>query len=576
MASTENNDPAEIVHRIRGANGQTADLLVVEQYDGTDVFKVDKDGVISGSYTTPYDPDAQSYIVWKSGSTYYAKSGADGSIISTNADAGVVINAALTAANAAGGGRVEMTAGTFTLTTGITMPALTELVGAGRTKTTLLCAAAIDAITFGSGIELRCRLAGMTIDGDETGTRGFVASRKYMIFMRDVWITDFTSHGIDAVDAVAWQLNDVRTYSNGGWGARFTQSATTATTVNLINFWSNGDATGGCYSVAHGASFRECVFEQVPIGLQLSGVIAATVDSCWFEADTDKGLYLDGSTANYAIRVKGCTFASCNYPIYATGTNYNMEIGPGALINCTYNHYFGQYATMHRLPDSVSGTTPVNVTDLNRSWYTNELVQGETWAIRAVKYYDEFMGDSLDARWSSTGTVAPLSSYDNGWVRFTTGALVNDTASLYWGSMRASTLSRSPRIAWKGGIPATYSSTELAFGLTDGGYSSSNTGVWFEYIASTDTNWYAVSCNGSTKTRTDTGVAVGAGYKTFEMVASGATAVYFYIDGVLVATNTTNLPDSGDKMEPWFEIKTTTTAARYWDMDFVLLIQSRI
>jgi len=56
MSSNENSDPAQIAHRVRMANGQTADGFVVEKYDGTNVFSVDPDGnaTISGtSYASP-------------------------------------------------------------------------------------------------------------------------------------------------------------------------------------------------------------------------------------------------------------------------------------------------------------------------------------------------------------------------------------------------------------------------------------------------------------------------------------------------------------------------------------------
>lgn len=53
MSSNENADPAQIGMRIRGANGQTANLFVVEVYGGTDKFVIDSDGdvTVSGNFT---------------------------------------------------------------------------------------------------------------------------------------------------------------------------------------------------------------------------------------------------------------------------------------------------------------------------------------------------------------------------------------------------------------------------------------------------------------------------------------------------------------------------------------------
>ena len=57
-------------------------------------------------------------------------------------------------------------------------------------------------------------------------------------------------------------------------------------------------------------------------------------------------------------------------------------------------------------------------------------------------------------------------------------------------------------------------------------------------------NWQAYTYNSSTGTITDTGVAAVAdgSYNTFLTRVNGTTNVQFFINGVLVATNTTNLP----------------------------------
>ena len=57
-------------------------------------------------------------------------------------------------------------------------------------------------------------------------------------------------------------------------------------------------------------------------------------------------------------------------------------------------------------------------------------------------------------------------------------------------------------------------------------------------------NWQAYTYNSSTGTITDTGVAAVAdgSYNTFLTRVNGTTNVEFFINGVLVATNTTNLP----------------------------------
>jgi len=59
-------------------------------------------------------------------------------------------------------------------------------------------------------------------------------------------------------------------------------------------------------------------------------------------------------------------------------------------------------------------------------------------------------------------------------------------------------------------------------------------------------NWQAYTYNASVGTITDTGVAAVAdgSYNTFLTRVNGTTNVQFFINGVLVATNTTNIPST--------------------------------
>ncbi len=60
-----------------------------------------------------------------------------------------------------------------------------------------------------------------------------------------------------------------------------------------------------------------------------------------------------------------------------------------------------------------------------------------------------------------------------------------------------------------------------------------------------DTNWQAVTADGSAQTVTDTGVAADTNMHVFRVAQVSGTGYEFYIDGNLVATNTTHLPSSG-------------------------------
>lgn len=108
------------------------------------------------------------------------------------------------------------------------------------------------------------------------------------------------------------------------------------------------------------------------------------------------------------------------------------------------------------------------------------------------------------------------------------------------------------------------------------GFSNSNTsaaptnGIYFEYDESTSPNWFLVTMASSVSTRTDTGIAVSAVWKKFKLVITNNTAVDAYIDNVLVATNTTNIP-TGTGASCWAsyqKIKSAGTTARVTYVDY--------
>jgi hypothetical protein len=75
-------------------------------------------------------------------------------------------------------------------------------------------------------------------------------------------------------------------------------------------------------------------------------------------------------------------------------------------------------------------------------------------------------------------------------------------------------------------------------------------GAWFRYSTSaSDTTWKCITSNDTAggPTITDTGITVTTGTKKF-MIHKTTSNVKFYLDDVLVATNTTDLPDNSDTM----------------------------
>jgi hypothetical protein len=86
----------------------------------------------------------------------------------------------------------------------------------------------------------------------------------------------------------------------------------------------------------------------------------------------------------------------------------------------------------------------------------------------------------------------------------------------------------------------------LYIGFSDVDSSEPTTGAYFEYIDTVNSGKFeCVTANSSTYTRTDSGVTADTDWHDYKIVANvDNTSVEFYIDDVLVATNTTNLPSS--------------------------------
>lgn len=78
-----------------------------------------------------------------------------------------------------------------------------------------------------------------------------------------------------------------------------------------------------------------------------------------------------------------------------------------------------------------------------------------------------------------------------------------------------------------------------------------------------DTNWQCVTGNASAQTTTNSNIAADVNSHVFEIQYNDSTpSVLFYIDGVLVCTNTTNLPGNNQRMGALGVLTTQTTAAK--------------
>lgn len=89
-----------------------------------------------------------------------------------------------------------------------------------------------------------------------------------------------------------------------------------------------------------------------------------------------------------------------------------------------------------------------------------------------------------------------------------------------------------------------------------------------------DANIDCVTCKNTTSTSTDSTVdVVNATYNTLEMYFDGNGSVYFYIDGVLKVTNTTNIPDDEDMKPSIAFLSGAAGAGKTCTVDWIRVIQ---
>lgn len=90
------------------------------------------------------------------------------------------------------------------------------------------------------------------------------------------------------------------------------------------------------------------------------------------------------------------------------------------------------------------------------------------------------------------------------------------------------------------------------------------------YYSNANANWQAITYNASVGTTTDTGIAAVAdgSYNTFCVRANGTASVEFLINGVIVATHTTNIPSSF--VTPYATIaKSAGATSRVMRLDYI-------
>lgn len=174
---------------------------------------------------------------------------------------------------------------------------------------------------------------------------------------------------------------------------------------------------------------------------------------------------------------------------------------------------------------------------------------------------------SLGFNISGTLTAGPLVANRPGILTVSTGAVSGTIARLntFGGQTRYDVLNVT---TWVFNVVTNDINTIVRAGNSSSwGTDPPTDGAYFERL-DTDTNWYCVTRAGSVSaTRIDTGIASSTTYRKFTVVTS-ASQVLFYIDNVLVGTQTTNIPSAGTTIVPGIHIKNSAAASKSINIDY--------
>lgn len=165
----------------------------------------------------------------------------------------------------------------------------------------------------------------------------------------------------------------------------------------------------------------------------------------------------------------------------------------------------------------------------------------------------------------TTGIVSGNSAFVSSSFSSVTGGNNKDPV-IKWRVRLSSGVLTSQRV-WIGG----FSSAATVMVASDAPAATHSMGFRFS-TSVPDANWKCVTSDGTSYTIADSGIAVDQNWHEFLAQRQGAS-VYFYIDQVLVATITTNLPNTFLVLQA--DIATLTTAARILDYEYFYMEQGQ-
>ncbi len=335
----------------------------------------------------------------------------------------------------------------------------------------------------------------------------------------------------------------------------------------------NGSGTAGDPSISINASSITDAQISTTAAIDTSKLANGSVSNTEFQ-------YLDGVTSAIQTQLNGKQ-ATGNYITALTGDV--TATGPGSVA--------ATLATTGITPGTYISPSSVTVDSKGR---LTAITAGQTWPFDPSLHsflFSDFISDSAagEIGWNTTnsgaGSVPTVGGYADvfnrayGAATLPTGTTVTGRSCLSSGVAALGTAYGSLTQEWRFLIPTLSTGVEeyaavVGFGDTVGAGHQQTNGIYFRYDRTVSTNWIAETAAGAVRTSTATSTAVVAAtwmYLRIQVNAAG-TSVTYYINNVLVATVTTNIPGFIQQFGPLFKIvKSVGTTSRTIVTDYMML-----
>lgn len=185
-----------------------------------------------------------------------------------------------------------------------------------------------------------------------------------------------------------------------------------------------------------------------------------------------------------------------------------------------------------------------------------------------LELQDDFIAGAIGSlAWASSGTITQSASIASrpGLTNLNTGGSSGTMARVTMNSATVFDMATPTTMVWVARLNTNDANTTTRLGMeASGAGDPATSGVYMEKLAA-DTNWFCVTRNASTQTRTDSGIAVSTSFIKFNYDIN-SSRVIFSINGTPVCTNTTNL--TAVLQTPKAMIINTTAAAKNIDLDY--------